>query len=371
MRAVALPLFAVVLASTACRSGNAQSEAGAPAESPSATPVARRENRVKVEVAEIQPSSANLEFVFPGEVEGSRDALLASPAGGLVEAVLVAEGATVKKGEALVRVDTSIQVARRDQAQADYEQAKLDLQRTQAMGEAVARAQSDAARTRLRISEAQLKLANAQVARSVISSPFDGVVAQLDLEVGEVTAPGAPIARVVQISPVTVGVSVADRDVGALKVGMAVQVTTDALPEVLPGRITFVSPAGDLRTRAFRAKVEVPNPGGKLLPGMIARVRVNATAAQESLVLPQHVIVTRAREVGVYVAEEGVAKWRPLKLGNVVGQQVVVTSGIERGEKLVVTGHRELVEGDKLQAVRDGVCCTRGRVVFPGSEATR
>lgn len=370
MRAVALPLCALLLASSGCKSSDATAGTAETADSQDAASP-KRESRIKVEVAQIQPSAASLEFVLPGEVEGSRDALLAAPAGGLVEAVLVAEGAQVKKGQSLARVDTSIQAARRDQAEADFAQATLDLERTTAMGEAVARAQSDAARTRLRISEAQLKLANAQVARSVISAPFDGVVAQLSLEVGEVTPPGAPVARLVQISPVMVGISVADRDVGALKQGMDVKVTTDALPGVLPGKITFVSPAGDLRTRAFRAKIEVPNPDGKLLPGMIARVRVDATATEESLVLPQHVIVTRAKEVGVYVAEGGIAQWRPLKLGNVVGQQVVVREGLQAGEKIVVTGHRELVHGDKLDAVRDGVCCTRGRVVFPGAEATR
>jgi membrane fusion protein (multidrug efflux system) len=371
MRPLLPSLFTAVLALAVagCPPGGARAQSDAQPGGERAPLKPKRESRQRVEVAALSPSAAVLEFTFPGEVEGSRDALLAAPQGGYVESVLVRQGDRVKKGQALVRVDTSLYAARRDQAKADFDQATNDAQRTRTLGEAVARAQREAAETRLKVAEAGLKLAEAQVSRSVVSAPFDGTVAQMQLEVGEVKAPGAPLVRLVQVDPVKVTLSVADRDVGALRPGLPVRITTDALRSVLEGKVTFVSPASDVRTRAFRVEVEAPNPEGRLLPGMIARVRIAARDAGGGLVIPQEVVVTRMNEVGVYVDEGGRAKWQPLELGAVVGEQVVVSSGISEGDRLVVTGHRALVEGDRLDVAREGRCCTRGRVAWPGAGA--
>lgn len=358
----------LLLSCLGCAAADARDAPRAP-EQPSVAKLV--ESRVRVEIARLEPSEAKLEFTFPGEVKGGRDALLASALGGLVEAVLVRQGESVRAGQALVRVDTSIYSARRDQARADHDQAKSDLERTQAMGEATTRAALEGATTRLRIAESNLRLAEAQLARTILTAPFSGVVAQLDSEVGEVAAPGAPMLRLVQLSPVKVSLSVADRDINALRPGMEVRVSTDASPEVFSGKVRFVSPAANLRTRAFEAEVEVDNPDARLLPGMIARVKVQSSIAREALIVPQHVVVTRRDGVGVFVEEDGRAAWRSLKLGQVVGDQVVVSSGVERGERLVVTGHRELMEGDRLDLAREGVCCTRGRVVFAGGEVVR
>jgi membrane fusion protein, multidrug efflux system len=355
----------VLLGAQGCGKPKAQGEAQGAINTPP------RETRVRVEVAKVAPSSAELEFTFPGEVKGARDALLASALGGFVESVSAKNGDAVKRGEVLARIDTSIHVARRDQARAEHEQAKSDRTRVQAMGEAASRAQREASQTRLLIAEAGLKLAEAQVARSLIVAPFDGVIGQMELDVGEVTPPGAPVARLVQLQPVLVTVSVADRDVAALRPGMPAKVSIDARPEVYPGTVARVSPVGNLRTRAFEAEIEVPTAQGQLLPGMIARVKVAATAAEQSIVLPQDAVVTRTNEVGVYLDEGGVARWRPLRLGKVVGNQVVVAEGLLGGERLVVTGHRELADGDRLDVSREGVCCRRGRVLFAGGEAVR
>jgi membrane fusion protein, multidrug efflux system len=349
----------VLLALAACKAPSQPT-----AEQPAEAARARAETKVRVETARLVSSDATLSFTFPGEVEGSRDALLAAALGGLVEAVLVKQGDQVTAGQPLLRVDTRIHGARLEQAQADLEQAQAELKRALDMGEAASRAMLDGARTRLRISEAGLKLAAAQHSRSIVRAPFAGTVAQLAPEVGEVAAPGAPVLRLVQLAPVKVTVSVADRDVGAVRVGTTVNVHTDANPEIHQGIVRFVSPASDLRTRAFKVEIEVPNPDGRLLPGMIARAHVKAEAAKDALVVPQDVLVTRRTDVGVFVEDQGRASWRPLELGEIVGEQVVVKTGLARGDRLVVTGHRELVDGDLLDVARDGVCCTRGRVSF-------
>ena len=111
----------------------------------------------------------------------------------------------------------------------------------------------------------------------------------------------------------------------------------------------------------------MPNPEGRLLPGMIAQVSVDGGQADDAdprIVLPQYVLVTRLDGNGVFVEEDGVAKWRPLRLGSVMRDQVIVEEGLEVGARVIVTGHRELAEGDEVIVTREGTCCEEGRVVF-------
>lgn len=356
-----LLLLLIAIAAAGCSTAEAQTESADKA--PMTPPPAA--NAIRVELATVQPSEANLELSLPGEVEGSRDASLASPIGGLVEQVLVSPGDHVRRGQTLVAVDTTAQAARRAEARVELEAAAREHHRYEQLGDAIARVELDSARTRLKAARAANKTADIMVARSIVAASFDGVVVSVDVELGEVAAPGAPLVRVVKLDPALVTVSLSERDVGALQEGMPATVTTPARAGlILEGRVKHIQRAADLKTRTFLAEVEVDNPEERLLPGMIATVKLASAVDGTGLVLRQDWLVTRGQEVGVFVDHDGVAQWRRVKLGPVTGDQVVVRSGIEAGEALVVTGHRQLADGDGLLVARQGRCCVDGRVVF-------
>jgi membrane fusion protein (multidrug efflux system) len=170
--------------------------------------------------------------------------------------------------------------------------------------------------------------------------------------------------RIVQLDPVKVTVSLSDRDVVALREGMSAKVKVKALPELFEGTVKRLHRAADLSTRAFTAEVEIPNPDEKLLPGMIASVVLDAQFEGKGLVINQDWLVTGIDQNGVFLNENGVAKWRPVQLGPVLRDQVLVTKGLKAGDQLVITGHRELADGDPLLISRQGTCCTGGRVRF-------
>lgn len=344
----------------ACGEASADPEPEPPVEreTPSAT-------ATRVETAEVQPSRAALEMRLPGEVEGSRDALLAASLGGYVEAVSVEEGDEVRSGQVLVRVDAATHSARLQQASIEVESAERELARAQRLRDAISEQQRDAAQHRLDAARAAQRTARVQAGRAIIRAPFAGTVAQLDAERGEVVAPGAPVVRLVQLDPVHVSLAVPDRDVTALAVDMPARIWTRAHGTPVEGRIMRISPAADLQTRAFEVVVEAANAEGRLLPGMIAQVEVDAEAAlTEQIMLPQHVLVTRLDENGVFVVEDGVARWHVVEVARVVRDQVIVESGVSVGDEVVVTGHRELQDGDTLLVARHGRCCEGSRIVF-------
>lgn len=318
----------------------------------------------RVETAHLQRTVAKLEIILPGEVEGSRDASLAAPMGGFVERVLLREGDEVKSGDTIAWIDRSVYDAHLEAAQARLDQANSELALTQRAGKSLTQARRDAARFNARAAEAQHRLASVQASRARVRAPFDGVIARSRIERGEVLPPGGLVARVVQLDPIHVSATVSDRDIIVLRKGMAAHITTSATSGVFSGIISAVSPAADLNTRAFEIEIRLENPNHELLPGMIAQVSISVDSGEEAYVLPQYVLVTRRDGNGVFVAEDEVARWRPLELGRILRDQIVVEGGLNGDEEIIVVGHRELVDGDRLSIVRTGQCCTDGRIVY-------
>jgi membrane fusion protein (multidrug efflux system) len=318
----------------------------------------------RVEVVRLESSEARLQIRLPGEITGSRDATLASQAGGFVEGVYVKRGDYVREGDVIARVNASVYSAQKDQADAQYALAASELQRVEALGDLASPAQLQAVRTQVEVARANVRLARVNANRASIRAPFSGTVTQIDLEKGEVLNPTAPVARVVQLDPVKVTVSVTDRDVGVLHEGMDVKISVDAVAGIFDGRISSIDRAADLNTRTFLAEITVTNGEGRLLPGMIATAAIEANVGEGSVVLPQDWLVTSRDGLGVFLDEDGTARWRPVEAGTVVHDQVVVRSGLSAGDRVVSVGHRDLADGDPLLISREGVCCQNGRAVF-------
>lgn len=326
--------------------------------------VAPEARATRVEVATVGASDATLDLVLPGEVEGSKIALLASPMGGYVEGVYVDVGDAVKTGQALAAVDRSTYDVRLTQAKIQLDQATTDFEAVERAGKSIAKTRRDQARFAKDGAQAAFDLAELQAKRATVRAPFSGVVADRRVEKGEVLPPGGAVVRLVRLDPIRINLSVSDRDVVNLDKGMAVRVSADASTGVRNGKIERISPAASLNTRTFEVLVEVDNDDKSLRPGMIATVRAKVPVAGEGLSIPQYVLVTRLEGNGVFVEQEGVARWRDVELGGIVRGQVLVKSGINVGDRVVVTGHRELADGDKLLVAREGKCCRDGQVIF-------
>ncbi|MEM9695335.1 MAG: efflux RND transporter periplasmic adaptor subunit [Myxococcota bacterium] len=360
-RFLSLSLF-VLSAACAPPEENAQPDPGATPSGPRDTPPARA---TRVEVATLNSSKAELVIDLPGEVEASRDANLSAPLGGFVERVLVTDGDVVKKGQVLAYIDAATHGARQNQAKVEVDNARREYERQQMLGSSTPRAQLEAAESRYLAAKAAHRVASVSVARSVIRAPFAGKLARVDVEEGETAGPGAPLMRLIRLDPIKVTMSLSDRDVINVKEGMKAMVGTGARSSRVEGTVKLVQPAADTNTRSFIAEIEVPNPDRTLLPGMIATIQVVADVQGENqLLIHQDWLVTKPDSLGVFVHRDGAAAWRPVTLGAVVRNQVFVTDGLETGAELVIRGHRELADGDRLLVARKGVCCTEGRVVF-------
>lgn len=203
-----------------------------------------------------------------------------------------------------------------------------------------------AARQRLRLTGMPAEVI-AQVERSgktqpilTLTSPIGGVLQELNVRTGMTVAAGDTLARVNGLSSVWLAVAVPEVEAGAIAVGQPVEARLPAFPgEVLSGTISAILPETNPDSRTLRVRVELPNPDGRLRPGLTAQVRLNRSAEPSQLWVPSEAVIRTGRRALVMLAEDA-GRYRPVEvqLGREHDGQTVVLKGLEEGQQVVASG---------------------------------
>ncbi|MFZ3183978.1 MAG: efflux RND transporter periplasmic adaptor subunit [Pseudomonas sp.] len=203
-----------------------------------------------------------------------------------------------------------------------------------------------AARQRLRLTGMPVALI-AQVERSgktqpilTISSPITGVLQELTVRAGMTVAAGDNLARINGLDSVWLAVAVPEAQASVLAIGQAVEARLPAFPgEILGGTVSAILPEANTNSRTLRVRIELPNPDGRLRPGLTAQVRLTGAAEQELLWLPSEAVIRTGRRALVMLAEAG-GRYRPVevRLGRENEGKTVVLQGLEEGQQVVASG---------------------------------
>ncbi len=181
-----------------------------------------------------------------------------------------------------------------------------------------------------------------------------GSIVILDIETGEVLAPGAMVTTLQQVRRLKVATAVPDTEIRWLGLGGRGVLEVDAWPgKEFPVIISFLSPAADAASRTFLVELKLDNRDGSLRPGMVSRVRFERRSVEAGIVIPLDALVTRIEGPAAYVVEECRASLRQVQIDATEGDKVLVRAGLDSGDFLVVEGQRDLVDG---QAVETGDC---------------
>lgn len=332
-----------------------EAEGGAAPARVSLSDTARALARVRTtEVTRVPSPATDLRLLGRVDYDETRVRTLTAWTGGRIDRLRVAAtGQRIRPGQAIAELySPEIYSAQQDLIQAARQRERL------AGGTETARAAAaaalDAARQRLRllgISRAALEnmeKAPRPALRVTIHAPFGGTVIERLLSEGSYVSPGAGLYRVADLSRLWVQLDAYETDLSRLRVGQAVSITAAAVPgETFTGRVAFIDPVVDGRTRTARVRVEVPNPRGVLRPGMFAEAVVQAGAADPGaedgmLVVPDTAPLFTGRRSIVYVevagADRPAYEAREVKLGPRAGQVYPVLAGLAAGERVVIHG---------------------------------
>jgi membrane fusion protein, multidrug efflux system len=319
-----------------------------------------------VRVITLASDTAGERLEFSGDVRPRYESQLGFRVGGKIVERKVDVGATVKRGDVLMRLDpqdlrlaesqarATLRAAEteRDLARADYKR-HVDLRAQNFVSQAVldtkqsalkaAQANVDAARAGLRGQANQSNYAS-------LAADADGVVTAIEAEVGQVVQPGSPVVRVARTVEKEVVIGIPEDKVGQLRAASDVTVRLWANEAVaIPGRIREVSPVADPATRTYTVKVAIPENADVRL-GMTATVEL-ATGGNGAagLRLPLTALVQHKGASSVWIVENGAVKLVPVQVVGQVRNDVLVTGQVAAGQNVVTAGVNLLRNGQKVR----------------------
>lgn len=308
-----------------------------------------------------------------GTLVAVHDAVLGAELPGLIREVAFTSGSTVKRGAAMVRLDTTNEEAQLASAKADLGLALATLERARALrkGEANTPADLEVAEARAKQTQAAVASIQATIAKKTIRAPFDGRVAIKQVERGQVVSPGTPIATLQSVNPIYAEFSLPQQALADIQVGQIATMRVDSFPDrTWRGTVSTVNSEVDSATRNIRIRATFPNPDGLLRPGLFANVEVSAKDQQRVLTIPTTAVVYAPYGDTVFVLDEAkddspaggkqephgtasapptfAAQPRFVRLGERRGDFVAVVSGLEPGETVVSNGAFKLRKGVRV-----------------------
>lgn len=293
---------------------------------------------------------------LPAQVEPYEDVLIKAEVPGQVVKVFVEEGQAVETGQTLVQLDDRDYRTRLARIEANYQLAKLDYNRTAALAKMKATSISklDSIQAQLKDLEAQVSEAQLALSRTRITSPLCCLLNEINAKQGNFVAVGDPVARILQLDQVKVTVGIPESDVADIFDLDKADVIIEALDGLrVTGHKIFLSRQPRNLARLYNLELRVPNPDGRILPGMFARVELVKQVFNRALAIPLYAVITQGDDRFVYIEKESRAKKRNIKLGALIGWQVQVTSGLKAGERVIVVGHRLLDDGQLIEVVKN------------------
>ncbi|MQA30378.1 MAG: efflux RND transporter periplasmic adaptor subunit [Luteitalea sp.] len=196
---------------------------------------------------------------------------------------------------------------------------------------------------------ARVVLAHNALADTVVRAPFNGLVAERLVSVGDYVTKGMKVAVVVRVNPLRVQLTVPEQFVSAVSIGAPVSFQVDAYPgREFTGKVRYLSPTLEANQRALIVEAVVLNPGNELKPGLFATARIEQPARSPGVVVPAAAVHTTGGTSRVYVVAGDHVEERIVTVGATVDAVVEVTNGLESGEQVATENVSQLFDGAKV-----------------------
>jgi RND family efflux transporter MFP subunit len=322
-----------------------------------------------------------------GDVEAYTEGDVHSEVEGLAESFPVKEGDFVREGQVLARLNSSqltlmLEKFRRDKEESrvlhEKEQSEFDRYKALSRSHSISHLQlekeqseADSTRFKMLMLETEIGRIEDRLSKMTIKAPFDGYVVQEYVHVGMWVTAGGKIVRMVEVDPIYVRVAFPQKDLPKLSLGQKAEVRIEGLGAArLPGKVSAIISKGEIASRTFPVKIELPNPGHRLKPGMLAYATFGLGKEHSALVVPKDaVVITPAQQKLLYVVENGKAKQVRVQTGQAYGSMIeVIGTGLKEGQQVVTVGNERLRPGVPVQIVGAD---TEGKPPSPLTQKTK
>lgn len=309
---------------------------------------------IAVEVAQARSKRTSRDIPAIGTLQSDEAVQIAPEIAGRIAEILFLEGRPVKQGDLLVRLDDSLTQAEVTQARAQLTLAAANNERARVLARtgSVTDRSRDEAKAAYDSAEAALSLAETRLAKLVLKAPFDGVAGVRNVSVGAFIAAGTPIVNIEKIDRLKVDFSVPELFLQNVRAGQGIEVAVDAIAgRGFKGEIYAINPLIDVNGRALQIRARLDNREQLLRPGLFAKITIKGLEPREAVFVPESAIVPKGGQTYVFRVENGKAIEVPVQLGERLGAEVEVVSGLLADAVIVTAGQQKLRNGAAVEVL--------------------
>jgi len=307
--------------------------------------------KLLVEALVIQASKLDNKLVVTGSVLPNESLELKSESSGKIVSISFQEGKPVVKGSLLLEINNDDLEA---QLQKQKHNQKLNQdnefrQRKLLEKDAISQEEYDNALNRLNTTVSDIQILEAQLEKTRIKAPFDGVIGLRYVSLGAYISPSTVVATLYNISPAKIEFAIPARYSSQVKAGERIFCRVENDLRIYKGVVYAIEPRIDQETRTLKIRAQADNKGGNLLPGQFVKVELILESLPNALLVPTEAVIPDQGGKKVFIADRGTAREVRIETGIRTENSLEVLSGLKAGDTLLTTGILQLRQGIDIE----------------------
>ena len=276
-----------------------------------------------------------------GTIKGGSEIELRFQVPGVIKSFDFREGDKIRKGEVIARLDQNDALLKLKQAQIELE----EYEKLYSIGAIV--------KSKLEQATLAARLASSEFEKTYLRAAKDGIIGDKSVEVGEFITPNVKVATLVNLENVVVELGIIEKEIDRVFLGQKVTVNVDTYPGIdFTGRVSNISPLIAGKSKTLTVKANLDNPGGLLLPGMFARIKISIFEKEYALLIPSDSLDRSTGEFRVFVVGDGnVAYAQPVEVAYLSSDYAQIAGGLDEGELVVVEKPETLADGKRVRII--------------------
>lgn len=306
---------------------------------------------VPVRVVPVERGIISDAILTTATIQADRNAQIFSRANGMIQEILVQEGAYVKKGQAMAVLEHDEAEASLARAEAALNARRQEFERAEKMlkDELVSQEEYDTKQQQFLMAKADWQSAKVTYDQTIITAPFSGTVTERHLNIGNMARPSEPLFTLVDLNSLLIHTYLPEIEWARVKQGLQVELETDAMPDgKFEGRVLRVNPAIDPQNGTFKVTITLKDASRRLKPGMFVRVKILTDLKTDALLIPKLALLDKDE---VFIVKDSLAVKASPTIGLKDARVAEVSSGLNAGDLIVIAGHRSMKDSTKVKIV--------------------